>query len=120
MPLVNCVLFQNAQLNGNGQTAPVTGICPGVQGFYRGVGLANSGITLTWDNDVPRANKRRDAACGKQYCTAQQTRLRNLIGDQTIGISCDEFPFASAEEGGNYVRTLQNQATNPSLTCVPA
>ncbi|KAL8697313.1 MAG: hypothetical protein Q9224_002379, partial [Gallowayella concinna] len=110
---LNCVLFQNAQLNGNGATAPVDGICPGVQGFYRRLGLANSDLTLTWDNDVSRANRRRDAACGRQYCTAQQSLLRNLIGDKTIGISCDEFPFASAEEGGNYVGT-------PSLTCVPA
>lgn len=117
---VNCVLFQTAQLNGNGQTAPVTSICPGVQGFYRGRGLANSDLTLTWDKDVARANKRRDAACGRQYCGVQQSRLRTLIGDKTISISCDEFPFASAEEGGSYVSTLQNQPGTPSLTCVPA
>ncbi|CAL8580054.1 hypothetical protein XPA_005788 [Xanthoria parietina] len=117
---LNCVLFQTAQLNGNGQTAPVTSICPGVQGFYRGRGLANSDLTLTWDKDVARANKRRDAACGRQYCGVQQSRLRTLIGDKTISISCDEFPFASAEEGGSYVSTLQNQPGTPSLTCVPA
>ncbi|KAL8746235.1 MAG: hypothetical protein Q9190_001722 [Brigantiaea leucoxantha] len=117
---LNCVLFANAQLNGNGQTATVPGICPGVQGFFRGVGLVNSGITLTWDNDVPRANTRRTAACGRTYCGPSQSSLRNLIGDKSIAVSCDEFPFASAEEGGNYVTTLRNGATTPSLTCVPA
>ena len=82
--------------------------------------MASSDIVLTWDVNTKRGDKRRAQACGSQYCTASQTLLRQTTGDKTIEISCDEFPFASSEEGGNYYQTLPVNPTAPQLTCVPA
>lgn len=42
------------------------------------------------------------------------------MGDRSIALSCDEFPFASSEEGGNYYTTLSNNPTTAQRTCVPA
>ncbi|KAL8942162.1 MAG: hypothetical protein Q9216_001809 [Gyalolechia sp. 2 TL-2023] len=117
---LNCILFSNSQLTGRGNSVQVEGICPGVQGFYRRRSIANSDITLTWDNHVPRSEARRMAVCGNQFCTPQQDRFKALIGDKSIALSCDEFPFASSEEGGSFLQTLQINPTSPSRTCVPA
>lgn len=98
----------------------VDGICQGIQRFFTARGLASSDIVLTWDVNTKKGDQRRAQACGSQYCTAQQSLLRQTTGDKTIEISCDEFPFASTEEGGNYYQTLPVNPTSPQLTCVPA
>ena len=42
------------------------------------------------------------------------------MGDRSIALSCDEFPFASSEEGGNFLSTLNSNPTTAQRTCVPA
>ena len=96
------------------------GICYGIQTFFNSRGLANSDIVLTWDPVSTRVDTRRNQACGSSYCTPAQTQLQTTIGDRNIAISCDEFPFAGTEEGGNYYTTLPNNPTNAQKTCVPA
>lgn len=119
--IVNCNIFGNSQLRGTGAgVGSVDGICQGIQRFFTARSLASSDIVLTWDVNTKRGDQRRTQACGSQYCTAQQTLLRQTTGDKTIEISCDEFPFASTEEGGNYYQTLPVNPTSPQLTCVPA
>lgn len=117
---MNCLIFQDSQLQNpnTGATSIVSGICPPVQDWYTRNSFANSGVTLTWDPNSGRTDDRRGETCDTAHsCNPPQTALRTLIGDNTIAISCDEFPFAGAEEGGNF---YTNQGNAASATCVPA
>lgn len=120
---MNCDIFGDSQLNGNGNTALVPGICNGIQAFFYRRGLANSDPILTWDPDTSRATARRTQACppqnGKGYCYSLQNQYIQSINDKSIAISCDEFPFASSEEGGSYLGSLFNNPTEVQRTCVP-
>ena len=122
--LVNCGIFADSLLSRNGQTAPVDGICSGVQRWYTAGGFSNSQVYLTWDKSEPRGNTRRAVSCpsarGLGYCSPSNTRLIAQFNDPTIETSCDEFPFASTEEGGGFYRTLATNPRNPSAVCVPA
>ena len=62
---------------------------------------------------------RREAACGNHYCGNTQDGLQKWTGDRGLKISCDEFPFAATEEGGNFLATLNQNPTNARLICVP-
>lgn len=100
------------------------GIANGITTFLQGRALANSQMVLTWDPiraDSPNGG-RRAQACGTSYCLASNTNLKAVSGVRNIETSCDEFPFAGTEEGGNWLSTQPNlqQRTNPQLTCVPA
>ena len=117
---MNCNIFKHSTLRGSVNSADVLGICDGVQPFLLAHSLANSDIVLTWDSVGTRVNTRRARACGNQACTPEQTRLRNLIGDTNIKLSCDEFPFAAVEEGGDYYTTIPNNPSVAQKTCVPA
>ncbi|KAL8782914.1 MAG: hypothetical protein Q9213_005026, partial [Squamulea squamosa] len=117
---LNGNIFGDNQVNGNGQQALVRGIYSGVRDFFLRRGLANSDIVLTWDNNVARGNIRRGQVCGSSFCGPLQTQLRTLVGDNSIALSCDEFPFASSEEGGNFLTSLANNPTTAETTCVPA
>lgn len=79
-------------------------------------------MILTWDNNGDRSRARRAIACGERYCTDGQEVLAISAGlnPGKLKLSCDEFPFASTEEGGNYLSTLRVNPTNPQRTCVPA
>lgn len=117
---MNCLIFQDSQLQNpnTGATSIVSGICPPVQDWYTRNSFANSGVTLTWDPDKGRTNTRRRETCDAAHsCNRPQMALQTLIGDNTIAISCDEFPFAGSEEGGNF---YTNQGRAASATCVPA
>ncbi|KAL8852652.1 MAG: hypothetical protein Q9221_002412 [Calogaya cf. arnoldii] len=120
---LNCNIFQPQQINGPaGGFSTAFGICTGVQAFMRRRTLANSQYPLTWDNEGKRSTARRNRACGSAYCTATQNNLANLAGLNAgvIQLSCDEFPFASTEEGGDYLTTLRSNPTFAQKTCVPA
>ena len=102
------------------QGAQVRGICYGIEQWYQNGGFVNSGVTLTWDKKNSRADVRRAETCGNSYCGPTQQALIDLTGDKSLQISCDEFPFASTEEGGNYYNTLTVNPRQPSRVCVPA
>ena len=120
MDLVNGNIFGDAQLGKNGQQAAVPGIYSGISAFFKEHALANSDIILTWDNNAQRGDTRRSQVCGKAFCNAQQTQLRTLTGDKSIALSCDEFPFASSEEGGKFLSTRDRNPITAQKTCVPA
>ncbi|KAL8706621.1 MAG: hypothetical protein Q9201_000368 [Fulgogasparrea decipioides] len=117
---LNGNIFGDSQVNGNANSALVTGIYHGVREFFTRRALANSDIVLTWDNNLTRSKIRRAQICGNSFCGPIQTNLRKLVGDNSIALSCDEFPFASSEEGGNFYTTLATHSTSPQKTCVPA
>lgn len=115
----NCGLFAGQTLVGNGNQWIVTGLCQGIQNFIMRRALANSQIVLT--SDGSQQNTRRTAACGTSYCATTNAQILTNIG-VAAQTSCDEFPFASSEEGGNFLSTLPaaQNPTTPQLTCVPA
>ena len=125
--------FGDQQLFGYqpGQQAITKGIATNVQNFFTGRQIPLSGsssIALTWD--PAGQNARRDFACsvpegtfGTSYCAVDNYLLSAQLGipaGDTIGFtSCDEFPFASSEEGGKYFGTQGVGATSVSTLCVP-
>lgn len=114
--VVSCTaMFVDSQVAG----ANVPGICTGIRDWYLAGGLANSAVTLTWDTNKKRSDTRRGQTCGDSYCGPEQTRLRGLTGDRSLEISCDEFPFASSEEGGDFYSTLTTNPRQASKVCVP-
>lgn len=117
---VNCNIFGDSQLNGKGGSRIVPGICSGIQSFFGIRALANSDMVLTWDPEIKRTTVRRLATCGPSYCSTEEETLQRLTADSSIRISCDEFPFAGTEEGGNFLRTLNQNPGEAQTTCVPA
>ncbi|GKZ26889.1 hypothetical protein AbraCBS73388_003278 [Aspergillus brasiliensis] len=128
----NCQFFTNRQItNSNGNSVVVPGICSNVQNFFNNRGISvSTGITLTWDPDKSRQNSRRNAACpalkglqgeGGGYCSVQNQNIANTLGlpSTTEMVSCDEFPIASSEEGGNFFPKLPTNPTATSVKCVP-
>jgi hypothetical protein len=119
---VNCNIFKAAQANGNnGNTELVPGICDNIQDFFNRRSLSSNGLTLTWD--AYGQDPRRRAVCGRggAFCLVQNhlyTVGLGLPGSGPSISSCDEFPFASTEEGGNFFGSL-NPPTAASARCVP-
>lgn len=98
------------------------GICDNVNRFFKARSLSTSGLTLTWDPELKRTNKRRSASCGPQYCTPSNVNLENTVGVTKVKggfISCDEFPFAGTEEGGEYFGNVLREPTGARISCVP-
>jgi hypothetical protein len=68
----------------------------------------------------PLVGKRRQIQCPKQprYCAPAEAALNRQLGRSGKGIlplQCDEFPWASSEQGGAYLASDRRTAT-----CVPA
>ncbi|KAI7407956.1 hypothetical protein KC336_g13253 [Hortaea werneckii] len=120
---LNCNVFRPQQLRAGGASTRLPGICQGIQRFFRRRGLANSALTLTWDPFLDRSDDRREYSCprssGGGFCSDLQKTLSSIAGSNAPLTSCDEFPFASSEEGGDYLSTLDNNADYSEATCVP-
>ena len=59
---------------------------------------------------------------GTSYCAVDNNLITGQLGlgTNTVNfLSCDEFPFASSEEGGGYFGNLATGATAVSTMCVP-
>ncbi|ETS82826.1 hypothetical protein PFICI_04702 [Pestalotiopsis fici W106-1] len=121
----NCNIFCDRQVNGPGGNQVAPGLCANVQKFFNKRSLSSNGLALTWDpvNSTPR----RRFACGvpksmgTSFCQVDNTALAQVAGvnANTQIVSCDEFPFASTEEGGSYFGTLATNPTTVATTCVP-
>ncbi|KAJ5946733.1 hypothetical protein N7454_003572, partial [Penicillium verhagenii] len=130
----NCLFFPDRQVvDTNGNSKIIPGICNNVNNFFNNRGLAiSTGITLTWDSQKSRSNKRRRAACptltkssgqgwDTGYCSIENTVITSGVNvpSSTEVVSCDEFPMASSEEGGNFFPTLPTNPTPQGVKCVP-
>ena len=120
-----------------GKSTTMPGICNSVQKFLNNRnGQPNSrgsqsSWTLTWDSKKERASRRRGQSCPTKtatrlgFCEADNSaRRRAAWGDPKLGralTNCDEFPFASSEEGGSDFYSLYpSVATGTARTCVPS
>ena len=124
----NCNQFGISRFK-NSQRNPIASICSGIQGFFTSHGITNNELVLTHDINKDRNGDRRDEACPKVfnttnkklggYCINQVNQLRNSTKDNSIKLSCDEFPFANSKEGGAYFDNLPNTQGGISSTYVP-
>ncbi|KPM43205.1 hypothetical protein AK830_g3330 [Neonectria ditissima] len=133
---------------GTGRSITLPGICSSINRFtdnwYRMAGSIRSdnpsicnedGCALTWDSDQPQQGSRRNRACPGQKKTNKLTQLRychienrikqkqvfaHVDTDTTDLINCDEFPFASTEQGGDGFYGLHpDDILGTTRTCVP-
>lgn len=89
---INCGIFSNVQVNGNGNTQIVPGICQNEQNFFQRRAMPNTGLVLTFDSDTSRANVRRTFSCGSgRACSVQNGIYSAATGYDSL-TSCDEFP----------------------------
>lgn len=130
--LINCNWFGTAQVTGSkpGSTN-IHGICQNMQTFlnWRNLDL-NPGATFTYDTSEGTDTTRRSETCldtayydllsngkkGGSYCAATNEQYKTTIGTTLDVTSCDEFPPASVEEGGNWYGDVPNA---PALLCAP-
>ncbi|KAF7176523.1 hypothetical protein CNMCM7691_002841 [Aspergillus felis] len=118
----NCVtFFSDVAFQGSAGTAQLLGICSNVQKFLNNNGRGNIGVTLTWEPG--NQSNRRKRACPTGFCAGDNVNYRQAALGTTTGpalTNCDEFPFASSEEGGSTFLGLNPDVlTGTVRTCVP-
>ncbi|KAL4756603.1 uncharacterized protein BDW70DRAFT_164336 [Aspergillus foveolatus] len=75
--------------------------------------------------DPARRDDRDEYTCsswsGGTFCTRQNNQLLtdlNIPPPKTL-VSCDEFPFGGAEEGGDWGAKYATRKRPPTANCVP-
>jgi hypothetical protein len=120
----NCVsFFFDQTFYGQMGDAQIPGICTNIQGFLQNNGLGNVGYPLTFDSEQIAQSRRRNQVCNG-FCTVANRELKittlGSVGLVTNMVNCDEFPFASSEQGGNAFLGVNPQTpTGVVRTCVP-
>lgn len=115
--LDNCEFMKEQELvNNNGNTVVLHSVCYNIRSAMQRAGVANE-FQLTWNPED--ANRHRSAVCpsNPSVCSAKNQKLDDDFSQGDKLTSCDEFPFASTEEGGRPLDTvLQFQPLfNPQL-----
>lgn len=115
--LVNCGAFPPLQVLTKAGTYQTTeAMCTG----YKGV----SGLPMTLtqafaanDAQEKAITKRRTSQCPGGYCASKTSALHKAIGysGPDMKLECDEFPWASSEEGG-----LFKDSGSRSQLCIPS
>ncbi|KAK8050311.1 chitinase A1, partial [Apiospora phragmitis] len=113
----NCDLFGPVQVLpiGGGRSFLQQGMCDGWKRMSPRI------TTLTYSTDQARNTERRNQQCPTGYCEDATLQLGIATGRDgsttvraTPKLECDEAPWASSEEGGNYLNAAERSAT-----CVP-
>lgn len=127
----NCapIAFSDVNLQGPSGNAVLPGICSSVRRYLTAHGINTDQFPLHWDPSYQ--SNRRTESCGgsRSPCggvNGENARFKATTGIDTALVTCDEFPFASSEEGGwGWQYALEDNAlapTNPlgtTRTCVP-
>jgi len=127
----NCapIAFANVNLQGPSGNAAIPGICSSVRRYLTAHGINTDQYPLHWDPSY--TSERRAETCSESRSPCSGTSGENAVYKAATGISnalvsCDEFPFASTEEGGwGWQYALRDNALNPTnplgttRTCVP-
>jgi hypothetical protein len=99
----NCKFMADEQLTAPGsssipgQQVDLHSVCYNIRGVMQRDGVANE-YELTFNPED--ANTHRSAVCPTGFCTITNDDLQNEFEQGDKLTSCDEFPFASTEEGG--------------------
>ncbi|EAU34904.1 conserved hypothetical protein [Aspergillus terreus NIH2624] len=118
----NCVtFFGDFTFHGSVGRAQFPGICSNVERFLNNNQRGNIGVTLTWESGNQKNRRRR--SCPKGICDADNANYELASLGTATGrdlSNCDEFPFASTEEGGDAFLGLHPDVlTGTVRTCVP-
>lgn len=129
--LFNCAWFSTSQVTGTKGGVNIDGVCQNMQTFlnWRNLNL-NPGATFTYDTTAGTDETRRSQTCGDKlyydllsdgdvggsYCAAANAQYKKTLGTTLSITSCDEFPPASVEEGGNWYGDVP---IAPALLCAP-
>jgi hypothetical protein len=133
----NCVgMFADSTVTGpSGATITIPGICTSIRRYLTAHGINTDQYPLHWD-PIYRPT-RYNQACGKTRnpcsgANGDDQRYKATLGinippgKRPLLVSCDEFPFASSEEGGwGWQTSLKDAALHPTYplgttrTCVP-
>ncbi|RDW72386.1 uncharacterized protein DSM5745_07558 [Aspergillus mulundensis] len=119
----NCVsFFSDFTFNGPTGTTNIPGICTNVARFLNNNRRGNTGYTLTWESSSQ--SNRRGKSCPSNFCDADNAARKLVAFGPGLGprelTNCDEFPFASVEEGGEAWLGLNPAVTTGTTrTCVP-
>ncbi|KAJ5717638.1 hypothetical protein N7488_003284 [Penicillium malachiteum] len=136
--LLDCAYFSTCQVAGSKGSATMDGVCQNMQTFLKTRNLNfNPGATFTYDTSPGYDTKHRGQTCsdkaywgllsdgtvGSSYCDADNVMykadygisVRTKKGNQAV-TTCDEFPPASVEEGGNWYGNIPYA---PALKCAP-
>lgn len=118
----NCVtFFSDFTFQGAAGAAYMPGICSNVEKFLNNNGVGNQGITLTWESG--NQGRRRSRACPNDICVTDNANYELASLGTATGkalSNCDEFPFASTEEGGStFLGLYPEVSTGTVRTCVP-
>jgi hypothetical protein len=118
----NCVtFFGDFTFHGSVGRAQFPGICSNVERFLNNNQRGNIGVTLTWESGNQKNRRRR--SCPKGVCDADNANYELASLGTATGrdlSNCDEFPFASTEEGGDAFLGLHPDVlTGTVRTCVP-
>lgn len=118
----NCeTFFSDFTFQGPAGAAHIPVICSNVENFLNNNERGNKGYTLTWESG--NRGRRRSRACPDNICRTNNANYEMAsLGTATEKAlsNCDEFPFASTEEGGSTFLGLYPEApTGTVRTCVP-
>ncbi|WQF83340.1 Putative glycoside hydrolase family 18, catalytic domain, glycosyl hydrolase family 18 (GH18) active [Colletotrichum destructivum] len=126
----NCGAFPPIQIQDtNGQYETMTALCEGYKGTSTSWPLHlthhanNPASHPQWDflkrcNDAKRRQQCPNLASNLESCPYETQRLHLAVGhtdSDSMKLECDEFPWASSEEGGNYL-----PASERSQVCIPS
>jgi hypothetical protein len=124
----NCNVFKDTNAFGSIASALIPGICTNIRQWFDQRSLTSDGLALTYDPTPYPATRRRAFACGNRDRGPKSSMcgVPNQLYSQELGYpaslsitSCDEFPFATSEEGGKFFGNLPNNPTPIAATCVP-
>jgi hypothetical protein len=128
----NCVGgFADQAVQGANGVVNIPGICSSVRKYLTNRGIVTNQQTLTWDQHYDFKRRPQSCASARSPCfgpNGDDARYKTALGGLFPGVgtlvSCDEFPFASSEEGGygwvqDPASLFPPNRIGTTRTCVP-
>jgi hypothetical protein len=127
----NCLgVFADTTITGpSGVTITLPGICTSVRIYLAAHGINTNQYPLNWDSNYDNTRRSETCRTSVNICsgkTGENAWYKATLGINTAVVSCDEFPFASTEEGGlGWQTPLGDAGLHPTnqlgttRTCVP-
>ena len=84
-------------------THDVPGLCDNI------LNLAPLRSKFTFSQGEKRIDARRNAVCGGSKCQSATTELNKAVRRKGLQLECDEFPWASSEQGGKWLPESQRR-----------
>jgi hypothetical protein len=117
----NCapISFANVNLQGPSGTVAIPGICSSVRRYLTAHGINTDQYPLHWDPSYSPDRRKETCSEARSPCSGtsgENARYKAATGINAALVSCDEFPFASSEEGGWGWQSALGDNALPRLT----